>query len=171
MRHPRVRHAGDTPLEGFAWRKSPRRLDSSHVVSPQARCERRADLRNELVWMLQIVPADADDVPALGLEMALTLALVGERGVDAAGVVTVFGAAVELDADFFGREPAIDEVTTAPRVHLDLCAHAGEARRAQLVQHTRFSWGGTSGICVSDDPLCLRAAPSTIAKTRELRAQ
>ena len=78
LRHPRVRHAGDTPLEGLAWRKSPRRLDSSHVVSPQARCERRADLRNELVWMLQIVPADADDVPALGLEMALTLALAGE---------------------------------------------------------------------------------------------
>ena len=23
LRHPRVRHAGDTPLEGFAWRKSP----------------------------------------------------------------------------------------------------------------------------------------------------
>ena len=23
LRHPRVRHAGDTPLEGFAWRKTP----------------------------------------------------------------------------------------------------------------------------------------------------
>ena len=78
LRHPRVRHAGDTPLEGFAWRKSPRRLDSSHVVSPQARCERRADLRNELVWTLQIVPADADDVPALGLKVALALALAGK---------------------------------------------------------------------------------------------
>ena len=73
-----ARHAGDTPLEGFAWRKSPRRLDSSHVVSPQARCERRADLRNDLVWMLQIVPADADDVPALGFEVALALALAGK---------------------------------------------------------------------------------------------
>ena len=78
LRHPRVRHAGDTPLEGFAWRKSPRWLDSSHVVSPQARCERRADLRNELVWTLQIVPADADDVPALGLKVALALALAGK---------------------------------------------------------------------------------------------
>ena len=76
--HARVRYASDTPLEGFVWRKSPRRLDSSHVVSSQARCERRADLRNELVWMLQIVPADADDVPALGLEMTLTLALAGK---------------------------------------------------------------------------------------------
>ena len=78
LRHPRVRHAGDTPLEGFAWRKSPRWLDSSHVVSPQARCERRADLRNELVWTLQIVPADADDVPARGFEVALALALAGK---------------------------------------------------------------------------------------------
>ena len=78
LRHPKVRHAGDTPLEGFAWRKSPRWLDSSHVVSPQARCERRADLRNELVWTLQIVPADADDVPALGLKVALAFALAGK---------------------------------------------------------------------------------------------
>ena len=23
LRHPRLRHAGDTPLEGFAWRKTP----------------------------------------------------------------------------------------------------------------------------------------------------
>ena len=75
LRHPRVRHAGDTPLEGFAWRKSPRWLESSHVISPEARGERRADLRNELVWMLQIVPADADDVPALSLKVALPLAL------------------------------------------------------------------------------------------------
>ena len=72
----------DTPATR-RWKAShganpPRRLDSSHVVSPQARCERRADLRNELVWMLQIVPADADDVPALGLEVALALALAGK---------------------------------------------------------------------------------------------
>ena len=78
LRHPRVRHAGDTPLEGFAWRKSPRRLDSSHVVSPQARGECGADLRNELVRMIEVVPADADDVPPLGLEVALALALAGK---------------------------------------------------------------------------------------------
>ena len=78
LRHPRVRHAGDTPLEGFAWRKSPRWVDSSHVVSPQACGKRRADLRNELVWMLQIMPADTDDVPALGLKVALALALAGK---------------------------------------------------------------------------------------------
>ena len=56
----------------------PRWLDSSHVVSPQARGERGADLRNKLVRMLQIVPADTDDVPALGLEVALALALAGK---------------------------------------------------------------------------------------------
>ena len=78
LRHPRVRHAGDTPLEGFAWRKSPRRIDSSHVVSPQACGECGADLRNELVRMIEVVPADADDVPALGLKVPLTLALAGE---------------------------------------------------------------------------------------------
>ena len=78
LRHPRVRHAGDTPLEGFAWRKSPRRLDSSHVVSPQARCERRADLRNKLIGVVQIVPSDADNVPALGFKVALAFALAGE---------------------------------------------------------------------------------------------
>ena len=78
LRHPRGRHAGDTPLEGFAWRKSPRWVDRSHVVSPQARGESGADLRNKLVWMLQIVPAGADDVPALGLQMALALALAGK---------------------------------------------------------------------------------------------
>ena len=78
LRHPGVRHAGDTPLEGFAWRKSPRWVDSSHVVSAQACGKRRADLRNELVWMLQIMPADTDDVPALGLKVALALALAGK---------------------------------------------------------------------------------------------
>ena len=78
LRHPRARHAGDTPLEGFAWRKSPRWVDRSHVVSPQARGESGADLRNKLVWMLQIVPSDADDVPALGLQVTLTLALAGK---------------------------------------------------------------------------------------------
>ena len=78
LRHPRVRHAGDTPLEGFAWRKFPRWVDSSHVVSAQACGKRRADLRNELVWMLQIAPADADDVPALSLKVALPLALAGK---------------------------------------------------------------------------------------------
>ena len=73
-----VRHAGDTPLEGFAWRKSPRWVDSSHVVSAQACGKRRADLRNKLVRMIEVVPADADDVPALGLKVALALALAGK---------------------------------------------------------------------------------------------
>ena len=57
---------------------NPRWVDSPHVVSPQARVERRADLRNKLVRMIEVVPADADDVPTLGLEMALALALAGE---------------------------------------------------------------------------------------------
>ena len=78
LRHPRGRHAGDTPLEGFAWRKSPRWIDSSHVVSRQARGERRADLRNKLIGVVQIVPSDADNVPALGLEVALAFALAGK---------------------------------------------------------------------------------------------
>ena len=56
----------------------PRWVDSSHVVSPQACGKSRADLRNELVWMLQIMPADTDDVPALGLKVALALALAGK---------------------------------------------------------------------------------------------
>ena len=114
--------------------------------------------------MIEVVPADADDVPALGLEVALALALAGERGVDAACVLTVFGTPVELDADFFGRERAIDEIATTPRVNLDLCAHACQACGAQFVQYARFSGGGASGICVSDDPLCLRAASCPIAQ-------
>ena len=57
---------------------NPRWVDSPHVVSPQARVERRADLRNKLVRMIEVVPADADDVPALGFEVALTLALAGQ---------------------------------------------------------------------------------------------
>ena len=40
------------------------------------------------------------------------------------------GATVELDADFFGGERAIDEVAASARVHLDLCAHACQARDA-----------------------------------------
>ena len=58
--------------------QNPRWVDSSHVVSAQACGKRRADLRNELVWMLQIMPADTDDVPALGLKVALALALAGK---------------------------------------------------------------------------------------------
>lgn len=46
--------------------------------SSQACGECGADLRNELVWMLQIVLADADDVPARGFEVALALALAGK---------------------------------------------------------------------------------------------
>lgn len=57
---------------------NPRWIDSSHVVSPQARGERRADLRNKLIGVVQIVPSDADNVPALGLEVALAFALAGE---------------------------------------------------------------------------------------------
>ena len=72
----------DTPATR-RWKAShganpPRWVDSSHVVSPQACGKRRADLRNELVWMLQIMPADTDDVPALGLKVALALALAGK---------------------------------------------------------------------------------------------
>ena len=57
---------------------NPRRLDRTQGVLPQARGERRADLRNKLVRMVQIVPANADDVPPLGLEVALALALAGK---------------------------------------------------------------------------------------------
>ena len=90
---------------------------------------------------------------------------------DTARVITVFGASVELDADFFGGERAIDEVTTAPRVDLDLCVHACQIGGTQLVQHAGFSGGRASGISMGDDPLCLRAAPSPIPKTRKLCAQ
>lgn len=58
--------------------QNPRWIDSSHVVSPQARGERRADLRNKLIGVVQIVPSDADNVPALGLEVALAFALAGK---------------------------------------------------------------------------------------------
>ena len=37
-----------------------------------------ADLCNELVRMIEVVPADAYDVPPLGLEVALALALAGK---------------------------------------------------------------------------------------------
>ena len=76
-----ARHAGDTPATrrgGTSNAAKPRWVDSPHVVSPQARVERRVDLRNKLVRMIEIVPADADDVPALGFEVALTLALAGQ---------------------------------------------------------------------------------------------
>ena len=114
---------------------NPRRLDRTQGVLPQARGECGTDLCNELVRMIEVVPADADDVPALGLEVALALALAGERGVDAACVLTVFGTPVELDADFFGRERTIDEVTTAPRVHLDLCARLSGPRHTARTAH------------------------------------
>ena len=71
----------DTPAtrrDGTSNAAKPRWVDSPHVVSPQARVERRADLRNKLVRMIEVVPADADDVPALGFEVALTLALAGQ---------------------------------------------------------------------------------------------
>ena len=62
--------------------QNPRWVDSSHVVSPQfspkARGERRADLRNKLIGVVQIAPSDTDNVPAPGLEVALTLALAGK---------------------------------------------------------------------------------------------
>ena len=58
--------------------QNPRWIDSSHVVSPQARGERRADLRNKLIGVVQIAPSDTDNVPAPGLEVALTLALAGK---------------------------------------------------------------------------------------------
>jgi hypothetical protein len=48
------------------------------VDSSEARSECGADLRNELVRMVEVVPADADDVPPLGLEVALALALAGK---------------------------------------------------------------------------------------------
>lgn len=51
---------------------------SSHLVSPKARGERRADLRNKLIGVVQIVPSDADNVPALGFKVALAFALAGE---------------------------------------------------------------------------------------------
>ena len=70
----RRRHA----VTGLLMLSNPRRPDSSHVVSPQARGECGADLRNELVWMLQIVPADAYDVPALSLKVSLARALAGK---------------------------------------------------------------------------------------------
>lgn len=44
------------------------------LISRQARGECAADLRNELVRMVEVVPADSDDVPALGFEVALALA-------------------------------------------------------------------------------------------------
>ena len=34
LRHARVRHAGDTPLEGFAWRKTPIATNLKCAVSP-----------------------------------------------------------------------------------------------------------------------------------------
>ena len=58
--------------------QNPRWIDSSHVVSRQARGESGADLRNKLIGVVQIVPSDADNVPALGLEVALALALAGK---------------------------------------------------------------------------------------------
>ena len=58
--------------------QNPRWIDSSHVVSPQARGERRADLRNKLIGVVQIVPSDADNVPALGLKVALARARAGK---------------------------------------------------------------------------------------------
>ena len=57
--------------------QNPRWVDSPHAVSPQARGECSADLCNELVRMIEVVPADADDVPALGFEVALAFALAG----------------------------------------------------------------------------------------------
>ena len=51
---------------------------SGVVISRQARGECAADLHNELVRMIEVVPADADDVPALGFEVALALARAGK---------------------------------------------------------------------------------------------
>ena len=55
------------------WLRSP-----GVVVSSQARGECGADLCNELVRMIEVVPADAYDVPPIGLEVALALALAGK---------------------------------------------------------------------------------------------
>ena len=57
---------------------NPRRLDRTQGVLPQARGECGTDLCNELVRMIEVVPADADDVPALGFEVALAFALAGK---------------------------------------------------------------------------------------------
>ena len=41
LRHPSLRHAGDTPPEGFAWRKTPTHAQSStrHAPYPESKME------------------------------------------------------------------------------------------------------------------------------------
>ena len=87
---------------------------------------------------------------------------------NAARVVPVFCAPVELDADALSQESAIDEVAVPMGPHLDLRAGAGESSRAQLVEQPRLAGGGASGIRVGDDPLRLRAAPRPVAQLFQL---
>ena len=69
-----VRHAGDATLGALMYCKTPVWGGMPRLISRQARGECAADLRNELVRMVEVVPADSDDVPALGFEVALALA-------------------------------------------------------------------------------------------------
>lgn len=77
-----LRHAGDTPWRGVYGSKIPVgvgwRLCGGRR-SPLAGGERGANLRDELGWVFEVAPADADDVPALCFKVPLALALAGER--------------------------------------------------------------------------------------------
>ena len=48
------------------------------VDSPDSGSERSANLSDEPSWMVEVVPADTDDVPSLRFEVTLPLALAGE---------------------------------------------------------------------------------------------
>ena len=48
------------------------------VGSSDSSGERSANLGDEPSWMVEVVPADTDDVPSLRFEVALPLALAGE---------------------------------------------------------------------------------------------
>ena len=46
LRHPRLRHAGDTPQEGFAWRKPPIATNLKCAASPPRPAQGRLARKN-----------------------------------------------------------------------------------------------------------------------------
>lgn len=116
------------------------------------------NLRDNLVDTLQIGPANTDDAPPSELEEASPALFGLDVVMYFLNAVSILDASIELDGDFQTGDCDVDEECSPVAEDLLLSGDPLDSGQDQRVEHSRFSRGLTSGICVGNDPSSLTSA-------------
>ena len=122
------------------------------------------NLRDNLVDTLHIGPANTDDAPPGELEKSSPALFGLDVVMYFLNAVAILDASIELDGNFQTGDCDVDEECSPVAADLLLSGDPLDSGQDQRVEHSRFSRGLTSGICVGNDPSSLTSAAARVGE-------